>query len=163
MNDGTEGRVTETNWRSTNLLTAANNIVVLPNSILARQGVTNLSRPDEIHLITLSIRIAIDQRPRLIEDVMRSVLQASTLIVTDPPPAVALKAIDAIAIEVELLFRVASLANGAAAKNEIIDLIYDQCRLSGISLAVPADSLVFDSVATGERSAERGPRPSSSL
>jgi small-conductance mechanosensitive channel len=55
LSDGTEGRVTETNWRSTNLLTGANNIVVLPNSILARQGVTNLSRPDETHLITLSV------------------------------------------------------------------------------------------------------------
>ena len=41
LGDGTEGRVTETNWRSTNLLTGENNIVALPNSILARQSVTN--------------------------------------------------------------------------------------------------------------------------
>jgi small-conductance mechanosensitive channel len=64
LSDGTEGRVTEANWRSTNLLTGANNIVVLPNSILARQGVTNLSRPDETHLITLSVRIAATETPR---------------------------------------------------------------------------------------------------
>ncbi|CAN7334148.1 mechanosensitive ion channel family protein [Bosea sp. LjRoot237] len=143
LSDGTAGRVTETNWRSTNLLTGANNIVVLPNSMLARQGLTSLSRPDETHQITLSVRFAALHRPRAVEDVMRSVLQASTRIVKDPPPAVALKAIDAIAIEVELQFRVASVAMATAAKNEIIDLIHNQCQASGLSLAVPAASLVF--------------------
>ena len=143
LNDGTEGRVTETNWRSTNLLTATHDVVVLPNSILARQGLTNLSRPDETHQLALRVRIAATQRPRFVEEVMRSVLQASTLIVSDPPPAVALRTIDAIAIELELQFRVASLAVGTSAKNELIDLLHGQCRASGLALAMPAESLVF--------------------
>jgi small-conductance mechanosensitive channel len=137
LSDGTEGRVTETNWRSTNLLTGANNIVVLPNSILGRQGVTNLSRPDETHLISLSVRIATTQRPRLVEDVLRSVLESSTRIVKTPPPVVALKSIDAIAIEAELQFRVDSLSIGMEAKNEIVELVYCQCRLNGLALAIP--------------------------
>jgi len=137
LSDGIEGRVTETNWRSTNLLTGANNIVVLPNSILARQGVTNLSRHDETHLITLSVRIAATQRPRFVEDVLRLVPETSTRIVRTPPPAVALKNIDAIAIEAELQFRVDSLSIGMEAKNEIVELVYCQCRLNGLSLAKP--------------------------
>lgn len=154
--DGTAGRVTETNWRSTNLLTGANNIVVLPNSTLARQGLTSLSRPDETHQIALSVRFTAMQRPRVVEEVMRSVLQASTQIVKNPPPAVAMKTIDAIAIEVELQFCVASLAVGTSARNEIIDLLYDQCRSSGLSLALPAESLVFASATTsGGYNAER--------
>ncbi|MGM4916283.1 mechanosensitive ion channel family protein [Tardiphaga sp. 804_B3_N1_9] len=152
LSDGTAGRVTETNWRSTNLLTGANNIVMLPNSMLARQGLTSLSRPDETHQITLSVRFAAGQRPRFVEDVMRSVLQASTRIVKDPPPAIALKTIDAIAIEVELQFRVASLAMGMSAKNEIIDLIHGQCGIRGLSLAIPAESLVHVPVTTSRES-----------
>jgi small-conductance mechanosensitive channel len=138
LSDGTAGRVTETNWRSTNLLTGLNNIVVLPNSLLAKQSLTSLSRPDESHLITLSVRFTAGQRPRIVEDAMRSVLEASTRIVKEPPPAVALKGIDAKAIEVELQFRVASLATGTSARNEIIDLIHDRCEASGLSLAEPA-------------------------
>lgn len=141
LNDGTEGRVIETTWRSTNLLTAAHNVVVLPNSILAKQGVRNISRPDETHQIALRVRIAARQRPRLVEEVMRSVLQASLVIIKNPAPVVALKAIDAIAIEVELQFRVHSVALRTPATNEIIDLLHDQCRASGLSLAVPAESL----------------------
>ncbi|WP_426613261.1 mechanosensitive ion channel family protein [Bradyrhizobium sp. McL0616] len=142
LSDGTEGRVTETNWRSTNLLTGENNIVVLPNSILARQGVTNLSRPDETHLIALSVRIAATQRPCIVVDVLRSVLEASTCITRNPSPTVALKAIDAIAIEAELQFRVDSLAIGATAKNEIVDLLYSQCKANGLSLAIPSRCLL---------------------
>lgn len=141
LSDGTAGRVTETNWRSTNLLTGLNNIVVLPNSLLAKQSLTSLSRPDESHLLTLSLRFAAGQRPRIIEDAMRSVLEASTRIVKDPPPAVALKAIDATAIELELQFRVDSLATGVSAKNEIIDLIHDRCDASGLVLATPTQGV----------------------
>lgn len=143
LSDGTAGRVTETNWRSTNLLTGANNIVVLPNSMLARQGLTSLSRPDETHQITLGVRFCALQSPRRIEEAMRSVLLASTRIVQDPPPVVALKSIDAVAIALELRFRVASLAMGTLATNEIIDLIHDHCKADGPALALPAQSLVY--------------------
>jgi small-conductance mechanosensitive channel len=138
LSDGTAGRVTETNWRSTNLLTGLNNIVVLPNSLLAKQSLTSLSRPDESHLITLGVRFTAGQRPRIVEGAMQSVLEASTRIVKEPPPAVALKGIGAKAIEVELQFRVASLATATSARNEIIDLIHDRCEASGLSLAEPA-------------------------
>lgn len=140
--DGTEGRVVETNWRSTNLLSGGNNVVVLPNGVLAKQGVTNRSRPDESHQISLTMRVSAAHKPRLVEELMIAILQHSERIVMNPPPAVALKTIDAIAIEVELLFRVASAASRMSAQNEIIDLIYEHCRTNGVSLAMPAQSLV---------------------
>lgn len=142
LSDGTEGRVAETNWRSTNLLTGAHNIVVLPNSILAKQGVTNLSRPDESHQTALSMRIAATHAPQLIEDAMLTVLHGCERIIKDPPPAVALKAIDALAIEIELQFRVAGAAARMSARNEIIDRVYQHFQATGLSLAMPAESLV---------------------
>ncbi|MGO7465418.1 mechanosensitive ion channel domain-containing protein, partial [Rhizobium ruizarguesonis] len=49
LNDGVEVRVVETNWRSTHLLNGSNDLVVLPNSFLAKVGLTNLSSPDRSH------------------------------------------------------------------------------------------------------------------
>ncbi|MBB5535587.1 mechanosensitive ion channel family protein [Rhizobium giardinii] len=113
LNDGTEGRVAETNWRSTNLLTSAHNAVVVPNSVLAKQGVTNLSRPDETHWIAFAVHIAATHAPCVVEEVMLGILQNCERIVKIPPPAIAFKAIDAMAIEVELQFWVASPASRA--------------------------------------------------
>jgi small-conductance mechanosensitive channel len=61
--DGTEGHVVQNNWRSTQVLTPANNLVVLPNSTLAKVGLTNLTKPDESHLVILPIRVTSDSRP----------------------------------------------------------------------------------------------------
>ena len=114
LGDGTEGRVVESTWRSTQLLTASNNVVSLPNSLLARLGVTNVSRPDETHLVTLSVRVAPTRMPAIISDVMQLALLSSDSTVKEPPPLVALKGLDAAALEVELQFRVTSPAKRIA-------------------------------------------------
>ncbi|KQV68111.1 mechanosensitive ion channel family protein [Rhizobium sp. Root1220] len=150
LGDGTEGRVIENNWRSTFLLTGAHNVVVLPNSALAKIGLTNLSRPDETHQIALLVRIAASHRPQVVEEAMQAALKASTRIVQDPPPIVALKGIDAVAIEVELQFRVTNPAARTPARNEVIDLVHSHCGQSGISLAMPSQSLLYALPAAGD-------------
>jgi small-conductance mechanosensitive channel len=74
LSDGTEGRVVETNWRATHLLNGANDLVVLPNSALAKVGITNSSSPDRSHGVKLTVRIVPTVGPASIADVMRSVL-----------------------------------------------------------------------------------------
>jgi small-conductance mechanosensitive channel len=140
--DGTEGRIVETNWRATHLLTGAHNVAILPNSVLAKVGITNLSRPDESHGVSLTVRIAATSAPHFAESALGSVLQSCERIVKEPPPIIALKAIDAVAIEADLLFRVSSPANRTPAINEIIDLIHCHFQANGLFLAMPSQSYV---------------------
>lgn len=142
LGDGTEGRVVENSWRSTHVLTPAHNIVVLPNSALAKVGLTNLTRPDETHLIVLPLRIAATQRPSLVQETILTALQTCQCIVQNPVPIVALKSVDAIAIEIELLFRVTSPAQRTPARNEVIDAVYQQCAANGLAFAPPPQSLI---------------------
>jgi small-conductance mechanosensitive channel len=138
--DGTEGRVVQNNWRSTQVLTPANNLVVLPNSTLAKIGLTNLTKPDESHLVILPIRITSDSRPAEVETILKSALQTCQCIVQSPSPIVALKGIDAIALDIELQFRVTAPAARTPARNEVIDTIHQHCGSHGLSLAFPAQS-----------------------
>ncbi|MDB5550429.1 MAG: mechanosensitive ion channel family protein, partial [Rhizobium sp.] len=140
--DGTEGRVVETNWRSTSVHTPANNIVVLPNSALAKVGLTNLTRPDESHLIVLPLRIAATHRPAVVEEVICKAMQTCQYIVQDPAPLVAVKGMDAVAIEIELLFRVTSPAGRTLARNEVIDVVYQHCAANGLAFAPPPQSFL---------------------
>lgn len=104
LSDGTEGRVVETNWRSTQLLTLTHNVVTLPNSFLARLGLTNVSSPDESHGLSIAVRLAPTNTPATAVDVMRAVLSSCDSILREPPPVVAIKNLDAMTIEVELRF-----------------------------------------------------------
>ncbi|UXN59899.1 cyclic nucleotide-binding domain-containing protein [Phyllobacterium zundukense] len=64
-------------------------------------------------------------------------------IIHDPAPVVALKGIDAFAMDIELQFRVRHPSDRIPARNELIDLVYRQCIETGISLALPASSSVL--------------------
>ncbi|TGT40388.1 mechanosensitive ion channel family protein [Mesorhizobium sp. M8A.F.Ca.ET.165.01.1.1] len=140
LSDGTEGRVVETTWRSTHLLTGANNIVVLPNSVLAKLSMTNLSRPDERQQLTLAVRLAATHAPHVIEEAMHAALRNCQRIVKEPAPLVALKEIDAAAIGMDLLFCVAGPGDRLLARNEVIDLVHRHCEANGLSLAMSPQS-----------------------
>jgi small-conductance mechanosensitive channel len=143
LSDGTEGRIIESTWRSTHVLTGANNVVVLPNSLLAKLGLTNVSRPDETHWVTLTVRVAPTRMPAIVVDVMRSVFLSCNSIVQEPPPIVALKGLDATALEIELHFRVTSPAQRTPARNEVLDLVYRHCKSAGLLLAMPPTAVAM--------------------
>ena len=160
LSDGTEGRVVETNWRSTHLLTSAHNVVALPNSFLAKLGLTNVSSPDESHGLSLTVRLAPTKMPAIVVDVMRTVLLSCNSILKEPPPSVAIKGLDAAAIEIELTFRVANVGQRIAARNEIFDLVYRHSKSTGLLLAMPPSaSIAMTDLPTEETAARRSVTP----
>ncbi|CAN7749243.1 MULTISPECIES: mechanosensitive ion channel family protein [unclassified Ensifer] len=137
LEDGTEGRVIASTWRSTQILTGANNIVVLPNSVLAKLKLTNVSRPDETHLLKMTVRVVPTHAPSIIEEAMLTVLAGCNSIMREPPPLVSLSGVDATALEIHLFFRVSNPMLRMKAQNEVIDRFYRHCRSAGIQLAMP--------------------------
>ena len=140
LGNGIEGRVVETNWRATHLLNGSNDMVVLPNSGLAKAQLTNLSSPNRSHGVKLAIRLAPTMAPSTISEIMRTVLLSSTSIMAVPAPTVEIKSLDAQAIEFELSFRVRDFATASTAKHEIYDLIYRHTKATGLALAPPKGS-----------------------
>src|SRR5262249_20664996 len=132
LNDGTEGRVVETNWRATHLLSGSNDLVVLPNSTLAKAQLTNISSPTRSHGVRLRGRLRRSMTPAAIPEVMRNVLLSRNSIMPSTAPTVEIKALDAQAIEFELGFQVADFATAAAARHEVYDLVYRHSRASGL-------------------------------
>ena len=157
LSDGTEGRVVETNWRSTHLLTLSHNVVALPNSYLAKLGVTNINSPDESHGLSLTIRLVPTKMPAVIVDVMHTVLLSCNSILKEPPPSVKIKDLDAAAIELDLLFSVANVGQRLAARNEIFDLVYRHSKSTGLLLAMPASSSISMSSLPTEETANPPP------
>ena len=140
LSDGIEGRVVETNWRATHLLNASNDLVVLPNSGLAKAQLTNLSSPNRNHGVKLRVRVAPTMAPSTISDVMRTVLLSSNNIMPTPAPSVEIKSLDAHAVELELSFRVRDFGVAATARHEVYDLIYRHTRAAGLALAPPREA-----------------------
>lgn len=158
LNDGFEGRVVETNWRATHLLNGSNDLVVLPNSGLAKAQLTNLSSPNRSHGVKLRIRVAPTMAPSAISDVLRTALLSSNFIMPAPAFSVDIRSLDAQAIEFELSFRVRDFASSAAAKHEVYDLIYRHTRAAGLQLAPPPEA---SAVTVGQPAGPVGAKPRS--
>ncbi|WP_157865913.1 mechanosensitive ion channel family protein [Mesorhizobium japonicum] len=141
LSDGIEGRVVETDWRATHLLTPANNVVALPNSVLAKMGLTNVSSPDETHGLSILVRLAPTKSPAAIVEAMRAVFLSSDSIVKAPPPVVAIKGLDADAIVIELSFRAPNIGQRIAARNDVFDLVYRHAKSAGLHLATQSSSI----------------------
>lgn len=159
LGDGTEGRVVETNWRATHLLNASNDLVVLPNSGLAKAQLTNLSSPNRSHGVKVRIRLLPSMAPSAMSAVMRNVLLSSNAILAHPEPTVAIQSLGARAIEFELAFRVADFDTAAEARHEVYDLIYRHARANGLQLAQPHDATIVVAGATASGTAPAAPRP----
>lgn len=141
LENGTQGRVVETNWRATHLLNAANDLVVIPNNLLAKSQLVNLNNPDESHGITMPIRLIPTRSPGAIEQLLETVLLASNRIMHSPAPMVTITGLDGDVIEADLSFRIKDVSQSSTAKNEIYDLIYRHAHAAGISLALRCNAL----------------------
>lgn len=158
LDDGVQGRVVETNWRSTHLLNGTNDLVIVPNSALAKARLTNLTSPEEAHGVSLKIRVVPSSPPATIEETMRTVLLSSNAILKSPAPVVSITGLDGNAIEFELSFRVSGLGEATAARNEVYDLVYRHTKAAGLQLAAPAGS---PAIPVADPQEETGKHPNS--
>ena len=135
LDNGASGRVVETTWRSTHLLDGDNDLIIVPNSALAKARFVNQSSPDETHGISLNVSLVPSNAPSAVEAVMRAVLLSSNFILKTTPPTVAITGLSSRAIDLELSFRISNLSQATIAKNEIFDLVYRHAKAAGLSLA----------------------------
>lgn len=96
ISGGAEGRVIEINWRATVIKTAANDMTVVPNSVVAKATVTNHRHRFEAHFTTITLDAAATIPPaRVIETLLAAVKGTPGMAVGSAPLAGATGFVDA--------------------------------------------------------------------
>jgi small-conductance mechanosensitive channel/CRP-like cAMP-binding protein len=134
------GRVIETNWRATQILTDSNDIAIIPNSIVAKAKLVNASKSTKAHGMTIIIRLDPSVPPSRGCAVLQMALLNCNRIVRSPVPTVTVRALDAVALECEVQFFVPAIDQGPEAQSEVFDLVFRHCVSAGIRLAPPSGS-----------------------
>jgi len=155
LDENVQGRVLETNWRSTQLLNGSNDLIVVPNSLLAKSRITNLSGPDSTHGASLKVRFFPNRPPRSILEAMDRVLLSSNSVLKSPAPSAAICGMDGDSIEIELSFRVQDLSRVPKARNELFDLVFRHAESAGLQLAKSGNSVAID---VRQDAADRSPK-----
>jgi small-conductance mechanosensitive channel len=138
LEGGLEGRVIETNWRATQILTEANDLAIIPNSLIAKARLINASRPTGAHGLTILVRLDPSMAPARVIATLQTATLGSNKILRIPAPVVTVRTLDAVALVCEMEFYVPLIEQAPEAQNEMFDLVYRHCAAANIRLAPPA-------------------------
>ncbi|MDN7424827.1 mechanosensitive ion channel family protein [Burkholderia sp. AU45388] len=136
-----EGRIVESNWRSTKLIDSLGNLVVVPNSAAARATIVNLSEPAGLHGVTLALDLDPAVRPAVAVGALERAAASSLDVLARPAPIAVVKAFRANAIQYELVCYVDALQKKTTVRNALYDLAHRHLAAAGVAwrpLAGPA-------------------------
>ena len=87
---GKDGLVSEITWRATKIRTKAGNFVVVPNSVLSRDTITNYSEPTRETRLEVMVGAGYDAPPNEVKALSSPRCAAKRRFCDDPPPEVLL-------------------------------------------------------------------------
>ena len=137
LEGGTDGRVIEMNWRATHVLTARRDLAIVPNSAIAKAKIVNASSPSTVHGMTVTVQLDARDGARDRLEILGHAVANCVDILAQPPPYIVVKAINAVATEIDITFFVEELAASGRAQSALFDLIYRHLSVCGIGLAAP--------------------------
>jgi small-conductance mechanosensitive channel/CRP-like cAMP-binding protein len=82
---GKDGLVSEITWRATTIRTKAGNFVVVPNSVLSRDTITNYSEPTRETRLEVNVHAGYETPPNLVKRVVESALLGEPLVMSEHP------------------------------------------------------------------------------
>jgi CRP-like cAMP-binding protein len=85
---GKDGLVSEITWRATKIRTKAGNFVVVPNSVLSRDTITNYSEPTRETRLEVMVSAGYDAAPNDVKHAIVEALRSEPLILPEPPAEV---------------------------------------------------------------------------
>jgi len=84
----TEGEVVEINWRSVRLRSRERDLLVVPNSVLAKEMILNTNEPTLLHAERIAVAFAMDVPPNRVRDILSAVANDVPNVLHDPKPKV---------------------------------------------------------------------------
>lgn len=131
--DGIEGKVLDIDWRSTHLLTSTGSTAVVPNSVAAKAKIVNLSRPSNMHGVSISLQVPNNIRPRRVLDALDRTLQGSNSLLLTPAPKAWFKDAGESMSEYVISGFIAELSSKTEVRNQLFDLAHRHLEAAGIS------------------------------
>lgn len=131
--DGVEGKVLDISWRATYLLTTDGSTAVVPNSVAAKAKLINLSRPIDLHGVSISLQLPNHVRPRRVLDALERSLRGTSLLLAVPAPKAVVKASGETATEYVASGFISDLSKRGEVRNQLFDLAHRHLEATGIS------------------------------
>lgn len=132
-----EGSVSEITWRATKLVTKAGNFVVVPNSVMAKDPITNYSVPTRQMRLHVEVGTSYDVPPNVVKAVIAEALKNASELSAARPAEVRIADFGASAIVYRVWFWVDDFDPDDRAQDQVRSYIYYAFRRHNITIPYP--------------------------
>ena len=145
---GPSGTVEEISWRSTKLRSRFNNLIIIPNSMMSENMITNYSRPVQAQNVMVVGGVSYDEDLEQVEAILRSasadIVEASKYAVTDAEPWVGFNAFGDSNIDFWIFVQAVDRLGSYYLETDLIKEIHKRFKDAGIVINYPVRHLVWD-------------------
>ncbi len=135
--DGQEGKVLDSNWRSTRVLTREDDVIYVPNSTLAKSNVVNFSAPDPDKMVKRTIGIEYGAPPNKVRALLSNMMRSVEGVLPNPAPDVFVKDYGDSAILYEMRFWILDYDRREWIESEVMRNVWYHLKREGISIPFP--------------------------
>ena len=134
---GMDGVVTEVTWRATTIRTKAGNFVIVPNSVVAKETITNYSQPSQDTRLEVEVGASYDAPPNEVKAVIARALRDEPLLVAGRDPEILIVDFAASAITYRVRVWTSDFAVDMRVRDRVRSHIYYAFRRHGIGIPYP--------------------------
>ncbi len=137
----TEGVVVDLNWRTTRIRTRNGDLMIVPNSTLAKANILNHTAPEPLHRVVVPVQVAFSNPPTLAKQMLLAAAEETAGVLADPPPGVRVVTIDDPLMSYEVDMWVTDFSIVPRVVSEFGSLVWYQSHRHGVPLPSPAQDL----------------------
>ena len=160
---GPSGYVEDISWRSTKVRSFFNNLIIIPNSMMAENMITNYSRPAPAINVIVNCGVSYSSDLQQVQDIAvtaaRELAVESEYAVTDSEPSFGFDTFGDSNIDFWVFIQATDRVGAWYLKSDLIKLIHRRFNDAGIAINYPIRHLVVDDVPEDGEGADREPTP----
>jgi small-conductance mechanosensitive channel len=153
LDNGMQGYVVDTNWRSTIIRQLPNNLLVVPNSTVASSIVTNFHLPEHELSVTVPVGVAYESDLEHVEQVTvevgREVMRGVDGGVPAHEPTIRYTDFGGSSVNFNVGLRATEVTKQAVITHEFIKRVHRRYQEEGISFQSPAETIVYAEAGQG--------------
>jgi small-conductance mechanosensitive channel/CRP-like cAMP-binding protein len=133
----TTGKVEEITWRSVILLTQAGDLVIVPNSELAKGSIYNFSRPTPTYEISLELGFSCDDPPNKVKKILTETALETEEVLATPAPQVITFNYGDFSVTYQILLYIADFGPASAIRDRFMTRVWYAVKRGGLTMPYP--------------------------
>jgi small-conductance mechanosensitive channel len=134
---GQEGQVMQMNWRTLTLKTLDNHNIILPNASVAKQDITNYSRPTPLQRMHVRVGVAYRHPPGQVKTVLARAAAQAEGVMADPPPEVVVDDYGDFSVQYDVRYWIADYAHWQQIHDAVMTRLWYELKRADLTIPFP--------------------------